>query len=111
MKLFKSAKRVAVKHDPWKFDPRYPNAWRGESGVYALFGQTGLRIRWFYAKRQNDWMHVDTATRINVSPSFAKWFHFSSYYAGMRRNMYHLTIGHFNVSLIPGQSSIRLFAL
>lgn len=94
-----------IKNNIWPVNALYPNAWRGERSIIARMLNTSLRLMYFPAKRENDWMRVDTATRINVSPRWAKWFHFCSYYAGNYRNIYHLTVGHFCFSVVPGKAS------
>lgn len=106
MTLTPNSTHVRFKHDPWPFDARYPNAWRGDTVLVFRVPLFTVRIRWFYAHRENDWMHVDGYKRINISPRWAKWFSIASYYAGNSRNMYHVTVGHFEVSVFPSSKSI-----
>ena len=95
---------IKFKNDIWRKDARYPDAWRGERSIILHLFNTSVRMRYFPAHRENDWQRVDTATRINISPRWAKWFHVCSYYAGHSRNIYHLTVGHFGLSIVPGQA-------
>jgi hypothetical protein len=96
--------QVRIKNEIWPFEPEHPNGWRGEIALIARIFGRDYKASYFPANRQNDWRRVDTATRFNVSPRFAKWFHFFGYYAGMGRNIYHLTIGHIGFSVVPNHS-------
>lgn len=92
------------------FDPKYPNAWRGENRVVVSTGRTAFRASWAYRPNENDWQCIDSSKRINISPRFAKWFEFCSYYAGNYRNMYHLTVGRLTLSYLPSTSKAAAHA-
>lgn len=91
----------------WSQNGKYPHCYMGAAtlGIYVkpvfIKYATVIRIRWMGRYTENDWQSVDTARRINFSPRWAKWLEFISYYAGMRRNMYHFGIGKFRVSILP----------
>lgn len=95
---------VRLKNDIWPFNPKYPNAWRGERSIILQVLDTSVRLMYFPAKRENDWQRMDTATCVNVSPRWAKWFHFCAYHSAFRRHIYHLTVGHVCLSVVPGVS-------
>ena len=100
---------IRVKNAIWPANAQYPNAWRGERSIIIHAGLTNIRLMYFPAKRENDWMRVDTATTLNISPRWAKWFHICRYYAGRHgrflRNIYHFTVGHVCLSVVPGQTT------
>ena len=93
--------RMLAKHNPWPFNPKSPNAWRGETGVQVLIGNLYARVQWFYATRENDCDGVDGYKRINIAPRWARWFSIVTY-----SRMFHLTVGHFNFSVIRRHDGI-----
>lgn len=96
-------KRLAFQHTYIPFNPRWPHAWRGQASIALLLLSTIFRLQFHYRKPENDWQRVDTACLFNISPKHIRWFHFYGYYAGFRRNMYHLTIWRISFSVMPSK--------
>lgn len=95
-------KRFGFRNNRWPFNQKYPNGWRGAMIFAARLHTSVLRAQWVYVRRENDWMRVDTAARVNVAPRWAKWLSITNYHC--YKGIWHVKLGRLVLSYLPGCS-------